>query len=281
MTPSSRGSSNEALVRDQDPDRFVSVPFAPPERRPALLALYAFNIEIASVRERVSQPMPGEIRLQWWRDLLRTAAGDPAAGGQGHPVAESLLAAIRAHDLPFDAFDRMIEARIFDLYDDPMPSRAAFEGYAGDTASALIMLAAMILDRDAAPGAADAAGHAGVSQAAAGALRLLPIHRRRGQTVLPADLMAAAGCSPEELRDGAAEPTARVVAAAVAFAREHQRRFERQWPNLPRSIRPAFLPAQLTPLYLDRLERRGSGLDTIASVGPLRRSFLYWQRMRR
>ena len=43
-------------------------------------------------------------------------------------------------------FDDYLEARIFDLYDDPMPGRAELEGYCGETASALIQLAALVLD---------------------------------------------------------------------------------------------------------------------------------------
>ena len=35
-----------------------------------MLAIYAFNVEISRVREQVSQPLPGKMRLQWWTDLL-------------------------------------------------------------------------------------------------------------------------------------------------------------------------------------------------------------------
>ena len=60
----------EALVRDNDPDRFFATLFAPADMRPHIFALYAFSHEIARVRESVSEPMPGEVRLQWWRDAL-------------------------------------------------------------------------------------------------------------------------------------------------------------------------------------------------------------------
>ena len=63
----------EALVRAADRDRFLATLFAPRERRAALFALYAFNVEISRVREVVRYPVAGEIRLQWWSDVL---AGD-------------------------------------------------------------------------------------------------------------------------------------------------------------------------------------------------------------
>ena len=178
-------------VRAADRDRYLSVLYAPEDKRPSLFALYAFNAEIASVRDRIREALPGEIRLQWWRDAI--ASDEPG----GHPLAEALLAAIGRHNLPKKPFDDYLEARIFDLYDDPMPGRAELEGYCGETASALIQLAALVLDAEAAPAVAEAAGHAGCAQAITGLIRLIPLHRARGQCYVPRDVLAAAGTSPE------------------------------------------------------------------------------------
>ncbi|KQT60517.1 MULTISPECIES: phytoene/squalene synthase family protein [unclassified Aureimonas] len=270
------------LVRREDPDRAVSLAFAPADRREALTALYAFNIETARVRDQISQPLPGEIRLQWWRDTLEAAAAAEGASSGGHPVAEALTQAMRTHALPFAAFDRFLEQRIFDLYDDPMPSRADFEAYAGGTASTLITLACLILDESAARQASDAAGHAGVAQLAAGVLRLLPIHRRRGQVFIPADILEASGCTREALLAGDAAPSARAVQAMVAYARGHVAAYRAASAALPATLRPAFLPAELTPIYLDRIEARGAGDENAsAAIGPFRRSWTYWRAMRR
>jgi len=65
----------EGLVRAADRDRFLTTLFAPAEHRPALLALYAFNLEVARVREIVHEPLAGEIRLQWWNDVLEGSGG--------------------------------------------------------------------------------------------------------------------------------------------------------------------------------------------------------------
>ena len=58
------------LVRDTDRDRYLATLFAPAEKRDALFALYAFDAEISRVRDLAREPIPGEIRLQWWRDVL-------------------------------------------------------------------------------------------------------------------------------------------------------------------------------------------------------------------
>ncbi len=181
-----------ALLREADRDRYLTVLYAPQDKRGALAALYAFNAEVSRIRELVHEPLPGEVRLQWWRDLLN---GDARGSAEAHPVAAALIGAIEKYELPRTAFDNYCEARIFDLYDDPMPSRNDFEGYCGETASAIIQLAGLILDRDAAQNFAELAGHAGVAQAVTGLLRLLPIHRRRGQLYVPADMLQAVGVS--------------------------------------------------------------------------------------
>src|SRR5690606_2181971 len=121
--------------------------------------LYAFDLELRTLRERVSEPLPGEIRLQWWREAL--AAAQPT----GSPLADVLIAAIGRHRLPLDVFDRSLEARIFDLYDDPMPDRVTLEAYCGETASSLMQVACLMLEPEAARMAVEASGHGGCAEA--------------------------------------------------------------------------------------------------------------------
>ncbi|MGD0108468.1 MAG: squalene/phytoene synthase family protein [Rhodopila sp.] len=74
-----------ALVRRHDPDRFLTALFAPPERRHALLTLYAFNHELARAREVASEPALALIRLQWWREVVEGASSWPGQGGSPSP----------------------------------------------------------------------------------------------------------------------------------------------------------------------------------------------------
>src|SRR5580693_2470065 len=98
----------EALVRVADKDRFLAALFAPIEHRGALYALYAFNIEIARVREIIREPLAGEIRLQWWNDAI---AGNAAGDVQANPVAAALLAAMARYRLPGELLTGLIAAR--------------------------------------------------------------------------------------------------------------------------------------------------------------------------
>jgi len=280
-SPSIDMSENAKIVMDAvraaDPDRYLTALYAPADKRDALFSLYAFNAEIAGIRDRIHEALPGEVRLQWWRDLIAVDNEDAAIG---HPVADALKATISRYRLPKLAFDNMLEARIFDLYDDPMPSRTDLEGYCGETAAALIQLAAMVLDPAEAPRFAELAGRAGCAQAMTGLLLLLPLHRKRGQCFIPADILAAAGSSPEEFVAGDGGPGApRAVAAMTALAREHLAAFEQGAAALPAPLRPAFLPLALSRAYLDKMEgSRHSPLDGIARLSALRRHWLLLRR---
>ena len=161
----------ESLLREADKDRYLATLFAPADKRPHLHALYAFVTEISCVRDKVREPMPGEIRMQWWVDAIE---GEARGEVRAHPVAAALIDTIRAFSLPRTAFTDLVEARRFDLYDEPMADLRELETYCGQTASALFRLASIILAEGGEPGGAEAAGYAGVAYALTGLLRSFP-----------------------------------------------------------------------------------------------------------
>ena len=93
-------------VRRHDHERYLTALFAPARRRSAILALYAFNLEVARIREAVSEPLLGRVRLQWWRDAIG-AVYDRGAPPR-HPVLEALAPAVHAHQLNREHFDRLL-----------------------------------------------------------------------------------------------------------------------------------------------------------------------------
>lgn len=275
----------EALVRDAEPDRYWAAFFAPAGLRPYLFALYAFSQEIARVRESISAPLPGEIRLQWWRDLLDSHRQTNAQPDEAQPpVAQALLATIRRFGLPLQPFHDLIDARVFDLYDDPMPSVADLEGYCGETSSALFRLASLVLVEGREPGGADAAGHGGVAFAITGLLRALPWHLRRGQVFVPADLTARNGLDREALLspsgdDGA---LARTLADMRALARDHLAKALASISDVTPEARAAMLPLVTVPAYLAEMETRGyNPRSSIVEIPQWRRLWSLWRASRR
>jgi 15-cis-phytoene synthase len=258
MTADAASSNQDiclATLRETDRDRYLACLLSPAEKRRPLAALYAFNAELARIRDLVHEPLPGEVRMQYWRDLLE---GNAHGTSEANPVAAELLIAIDAHRLPRRTLVDMIDARIFDLYDDPMETRGVLEGYAGETASALIQLASLVLSPEDARRSSEAAGHAGVAQSIAGMLLLMPLHRSRGQLYLPLDILSATGLDREMFLAG--KDTARITAAIDAFAglgQEHLAKARAAGPISP-GVMSAFLPAALAEPVLKRAKRLGS-----------------------
>src|SRR5436190_20448958 len=85
-------------VRAADRDRFLAALFAPEPQRRGLLALLAFDHELARTKKVTREPMLSRIRLQWWREAVAEAAGEGKPRAQ--PIVDSLSETIRSHALP-------------------------------------------------------------------------------------------------------------------------------------------------------------------------------------
>jgi phytoene synthase len=266
----------DALLKRDDRDRWLASLFLLSHLRPHIHALYAFSLEIARVRQRVSEPALGEIRFQWWREVL---AGE--GGGEANPLAAALLDTMARFGLPRDPLIALIDARLFDLYDTPMPSVAALETYAKATASSLFRLAASILDPRA--DAQSAAEHAGIAYAVTGLLRALPWHLAAGQVYIPRDILAAQGLKPEDLRLGRDNLALLVALANMrALARRHIHAFAAIPAGSAGKAALAFLPLALCEPYLREME--SASYDPLADHIDLpewRRLWLLWRAARK
>lgn len=241
------------LVRALDFERFVATLFAPSEAQPHLFALYAFSAEIARVRDAISEPLPGEIRHQWWREVLSCGQ---KADRAGNPVAMAICDTMQRFRLPPEPFLALIEARSFDLYDDPMPTWCDLEGYCGETCSALFRLASLVLAKGEEPGGADICGYAGVAYALTGLLRAFPLHACRQQCYVPHEVLIACAVTMDEIFEG--KDSDRLHASLAALrqrARGHLERYRAGFPQLDHRIRSAFLPMAMVEPSLRKMER--------------------------
>jgi phytoene synthase len=269
----------EALVRAADKDRFLATLFAPAEHRPALYALYAFNVEIARVREVVHEPLAGEIRLQWWSDVLRGAGRGEV---EANPVAAALLAAIVRYRLPVERIEALIDARRFDVYDDPMRTLADLEAYADGTSSGLIVLAAQILNDGRVLDIDALARHAGQAQAIAGLLKAFPIHAARGQLFVPREILERHGAQGSDAVSGQGTPELRAALAELRLsARRHLAAARDLIATAPASVVPALLPVALAGPTLARMERRDYDPFVPVEIAQWRRQWLIWRAARR
>jgi phytoene synthase len=264
------------LVRAADRDRFLSSLFAPAEYRAALHALYAFNVEVARVREVAREPLPGEIRLQWWSEVVN---GERAEEAAANPVASALLSVIERHRLAVSALTALIDARCFDLYDDPMARLADLEAYVRKTSSTLLALAAQILAGGEGEVTETIANPAGIAYAIAGLIRAFPLHAARRQLYVPLEVLERHGVEPQDIFAGRSSKNLSAAFGELQdVARRHLLAAHQQIATLPDAALPAFLPVALVRPSLDRLARR----DPFASaeLSPWRRQWLIWRAAR-
>jgi phytoene synthase len=245
-------------LRTADYDRYLAALFAPAAARPHLLALYAFNYEVAKTAESVSQPIAGQIRLQWWREAIdEIYAGKTRA----HDVAQALAGTIGAHGLPRAPFDALIDAHEYDLDEAPFADLASLEAYCDATAGNLMRLASRVLG--AGDTADDAARHAGIAYALTGLLRAVPFHARARRLMLP-----EAGLNRDDVFAGEADLAA-VFGEIAARAKGHLAALGKG--RVSRRFLPALLPAAVVPGYLGVLTRHGFNPFRDVAEAPLHR----------
>lgn len=276
-TPSDTVTFCADLVRSHDFPRYAATLFAPAAERRALLALYAFNVEIVRVRDQVSQPLPGEIRFQWWTDLF---SGLVHGSAEGNPVAAELLRAIRDFDLPVEPLSLLIDEHQFDLYNDPMPTMTALEGYLAATCSALFVLAARIMG-EASDASEHLARHAGLAQGIAQVIANLPRDSAHRQLFLPQQFLTSHGCGIEDVFAGKQTPNVNAVLdQLIGEGRQHLATASSLLAQVPPSARAAFLPLSQARTDLDRLSRPGRNPFAPQPVSRLRTLWTLWRASR-
>jgi phytoene/squalene synthetase len=256
-------------------DRYLAALLAPVQARPALLTIAAFAGEVGRVPASVSDPMIGAIRLQWWRDAV-AAMADPALLATGHPIADALGSAVRAHALPLALLTGYIDATEAGLAADPPDSDEALTAHLMATEGALFELALHILGGTA---AVDRARPLAAAAQAYGLTRLLielPAYTREGRTLIPAPMLAAAGISAADLYGGQPEVESRLAPIATALASEARRHLALARAAFRRKLRPAdraaLLPLAVVMPNLQAWTRTPGGLlHRAVDVLPLTR----------
>lgn len=166
----------DQLIRRVDPDRWLTSRFiADRGARADVLALYAFDHELARARRAASTQLLAEIRLTWWREVLdQIFDGTPV---RRHPVAEALADAVRRRVLARGPLEAMVDGQITAL--EAEFDAAAALAWADAVEGSMAAMAASVLDPASPAQAAAPAGRAW------GLALLLRSNRAPGEIVLP------------------------------------------------------------------------------------------------
>lgn len=215
-----------ALVERGDRDRFLATMTAPVPARAVLFPLYAFNLEVARAPWMSAEPMIGEMRLQWWRDVL--AEIGQGAAPRAHEVARPLAEAAEQAPVPLDVLDAVAEGHRAQLDPGGFADRAVLEAFLEATGAGLMWAAAAALGAE--PGLERRVRAAGWANGLARYFQAIPELEARGRRPLP---------------DGRPE-------AVRALAREGLRRLEAARGPVPAELRPVLLAGWTTGPTLRR-----------------------------
>jgi len=256
-------------ARSADMDRYLAALFAPQSVRDDLMALIAFNAEIAQIADRVTEPGLGEIRLQWWRDAL-----DALQAGEGtdNPIADALGPIVAAHGELVPLLKGLIDARSFDVTGGMMPDMPTLRAYLHKTAGTLYLLGVKLIagrEIEAEHAVADAALALGIT----GQLRAMPFNLPQGRCFVPRDLLVELHIDPDDIFRP--ENVPRMVEAIQIMTMEAESALGRAREAMrPASsgARKAFLTLALVEPYLTVLAIADQrSLVEIADISPLNR----------
>ena len=268
----------EVLLRQEDRDHWLAMLFAPAAKRPHLHALQAFANEIARVRDRVSQPIAGELRLQWWRDLIE---GEAHGEAESNPVAAALLDTIAHCDVSPGVLIDAIEAYRTALYGEAPPTIAAFEGFFDQTIGGSIRSQLCVLLGPSAE-AGEAVHHAAVALGIADLIRYLPHYVTRRFAVIPDQILARHGLGQSDIDAAVVTPAIRSALADLrALARDHLADLRAMKSRIPEIAAPAFLTVNLVEPILRASERPSvDPFSTSIEIPQWRRQWLLWRAAR-
>ncbi|VDC00754.1 unnamed protein product [Peniophora sp. CBMAI 1063] len=254
------GAYCREIVKKQDQEGFMMSHLWPRHAQGAYFALKAFYVELATVQESVSNAMLGSMRMQFWRDAVKSISeGRPPQ----HPIALALHAASRRSNLHSYHLKRIIDARTSELETPSFITLDQLTSHAESTSSTLnyLLLSSLHPSLSASETLSHAASHLGVAQSLSVRLRALPFHAGKGRMALPADVSARHGVREGEVyeKGGEAKGLRDAVFEVATLANDHlltaRSMFKDAGGKVPKEAMPVFAAGVPVANFLQRLEK--------------------------
>lgn len=239
-------------VKAHDYDRFLITLFAPAASREDLFALYAFNHEVAKIREAVSEPMLGEIRLQWWREAIDGIYED---NPRKHEVVLPLHAAVKRGNIAKEDFIKIIDARAADIYDENPKTLDEFETYLGETSGNLTRIAAQMIG-ETNEDVLSMAYELGQVWGLVGTLRAIRYHISLKKLSLPQDIMDEFDVKKRDIFSMEGDQKIKSLIKALSLsAHQYLDHIATDKKKLTKQMKSLFLLSALSRSYLNTIKK--------------------------
>ena len=263
------------LVKQDAHDLHLANLLLPDQHRLAISVLHAFHVEISNIAMGWGEPLPRQMKLQWWREVL---SGQRKEEALGNPLARALMALISTHDLPIRALTAKLDAHLFDLYNDPMGDKTMLEGHLGETRSILFQLAGTISGIQSDSTFSNASGHAGVAVGIVTLLQDLHRSHSRQQIYIPSNLMEASGLSYADYLATPDDAHLSVVRGMIDLAAQHRRQAMSHISMMEGEARSLFSSLALVPSYLAAIGKHNNAIfQQPVSLSQLKKQWVLWR----
>ncbi len=246
----------EDHVRRHDFDRYLCSMLAPQPARQTLMTIYAFNCELAAIRERVNEKILGEIRFQWWKEQIE---GIYAGTIKPEGIAGSVFEFVRSHAPDRRHFDDLIDSRIRDLSDELFDDMDDWKSYCAATTVPLFQLSLTTVpenQQDRSSVNDELVRSAAIAWAATGLIRAIPSHSAQNRCMIPRSLLLKYETSQTLVFTEQERATLKRIVREIAETAERNLATSKsQLADIDPALIHVFLPLVLAGFYLNNIRK--------------------------
>ena len=254
---------------------YYSFLFLEPERRQAIVALYAFCREVDDVVDECADPLLAATKLTWWRHEIEALY----AGHPSHPVTRALATALPRFRLLREQLLDIIDGMEMDLLQDRYEDFAALQRYCYRVASVVGIAAASIFGHQR-PETLAYAEDLGLAFQLTNIIRDVGEDAQRGRIYLPLDELRRYAVDPADLlQQRYSDNFRRLMAFQIERAIACYDKAMAQLPEVDRKAqRAGLVMAAIYRRVLENIAKDGCRvLDRRASLSPLTKLWLAWR----
>ncbi|CAF3753528.1 unnamed protein product [Adineta steineri] len=192
-------------VRKADYENFLCTGLLRPSfiQRPAM-AIRALNVELALIRDQVSNTQIGQMRLQFWRetiDSIYSSINENTNRKINHPVAREINLSIKYNQLSKLWFHRLIKSREITLNDMPFSDIEQLENYLEQSITPTYYLL-LELAKQRTLNTDHIASHLGRSQGLINIVRGIPYNAHKRRCLIPLSYLNEHKVSQQDIING-------------------------------------------------------------------------------
>ncbi len=241
-------------VKSNDYYRYLCCCAAPKQAVGGLLAIYAFNNEIAKIKDHTSEPMAALVRLTWWREAIDEIYANK--NPRKHQVLEAIKELIQNTEIPRALFDKMLDARENDINRKTPEDIEELKKYIDASSVDLLLASLYALKIESNPIAREFSHYVGIAYAVVGIMRAMKWNAAKNYILFPRNMLEKHQLVAEDLVEGRNLIKAREIARELCDKAEINLRHAKAIAkDLPKEARPIYQHYIIAKHFLNNIKK--------------------------